>query len=301
MKRIEFTKVVASGNDFVIISRLPSAVCRLPSLAKGICDRKFGVGADGLLILEKSKIADVKMRIFNADGSEAEMCGNGARSAALYYGHRPKLKIETKAGIIEANVSAEFVRIKLTNPEGYEPGVAIKINDRELQISSINTGVPHAIIFVEGIENIDVSNLGRQIRYYESFAPSGTNVDFVEVINDKTIKVRTYERGVEDETLACGTGAAAAAIVTVYRAQGAGCKNEAPRAKARGFLPACPSGEIPAESIRGLKAAALKRRDEINVLTQGGEALKVYFKKDDNKISDVWLEGKVKIVYKGEY
>src|SRR3989338_7469928 len=221
MKKIEFTKVVASGNDFVIIEdNRPSSIVHRPSLVKEICDRKFGAGADGLLLLEKSQAADIKMRIFNADGSEAEMCGNGARCAALYISHRSQvtgyrseLRIETKAGIIEAKVSDEFVRIKLTETKDYQPGTPIKINGRELKINSINTGVPHAVIFVEGIEQIDVSNIGRQIRYYERFAPYGTNVDFVEVVDNDTIKVRTYERGVEDETLACGTGAVASAIV----------------------------------------------------------------------------------------
>ena len=280
MKRIEFTKVVASGNDFVVIRKSHmSTVTGLRPLVKNICDRKFGVGADGVLILEKSKAADIKMRIFNADGSEAEMCGNGARCTALYIsrrpqaaGRRPKLQIETKAGIIEAKITGDKARIKLTDPADYQPGIPIKINDRELKISSINTGVPHAIIFVEGIENIDVSNLGRQIRYYESFAPAGTNVDFVEVINDMTIKARTYERGVEDETLACGTGAVAAAIVTVY---------------------AC----LPAR--RGVRGTGYKNK--INVITRGAETLKVYFNRENDKITNVWLEGKVKIVYRGEY
>jgi diaminopimelate epimerase len=288
MKKITFTKVVASGNDFVVIdnSHRPQVACRKSqaagrrSFAKKICDRKSGVGADGLLLLEKSRVADIKMRILNADGSEAQMCGNGARSVALYISHksqvtgrRSKLQIETKAGVIEARVSDELVSIKLTDPEDYEPGVSIKINDRELKLSSINTGVPHAVIFVDGIEHIDVSNLGRQIRYYECFAPSGTNVDFVEVVAQDTIKVRTYERGVEDETLACGTGAAAAAAV--YRLQ----------------------SQV-APTVRSGQAG---HQEQINVITQGEETLKVYFKKDNDAISDVWLEGKVKIVYKGEY
>lgn len=271
MKKIEFTKVVASGNDFVVIHNCQLSVVSCQHLAKEICNRKFGVGADGLLVLEKSKVADVKMRIFNVDGSEAEMCGNGARCVALWAKSKIKnqkskiIGIETKAGIIEALVSGSRVRIKLTEPKDYTLGVPIQIKGRELKISSINTGVPHAVIFVEGIEQIDVSNLGRHIRYYECFAPSGTNVDFVEVVDRNTIKVRTYERGVEDETLACGTGAAAAAVVTGYRL-----------------------------GVRGYE-------NKINVITQGGETLRIYFKKDNDTISDVWLEGRARIVYKGEY
>ncbi|HAH21951.1 MAG: diaminopimelate epimerase [Omnitrophica WOR_2 bacterium GWF2_43_52] len=290
MRKIAFAKVVASGNDFIVIesNTISSVVPALParlaaepragrhrpsSIVKALCDRKFGVGADGLLLLEKSKIADIRMRILNADGSEAEMCGNGARCIALYYirgqgtGCRGQLKIETKAGIIEGKVSGNSIKIKLTDPKDYQPGVPIKIQERELRIHSINTGVPHAVIFVEGIEEIDVSSIGREIRYYERFAPAGTNVDFVEVISNDTIKVRTYERGVEDETLACGTGAVASAIVYGYQLSAFSSQQE---------------------------------KIKINVVTQGGETLKVYFKKEDNDVKDVWLEGKAKIVYKGE-
>lgn len=265
-RKIGFIKAVASGNDFVLIEsgRKPSDA-NPKSLAKKICGRKFGAGADGLLVLEKSKRADVKMRIFNADGSEAQMCGNGARCVALYSAHRKNFTIETKAGIIQSRVSGDNVKIKLTEPRGYHPQVAVEINGRELKMYSINTGVPHAVIFVEGIERIDVSNIGRQIRYYECFAPAGTNVDFVEVVNADTIKVRTYERGVEDETLACGTGAAASAIAY------------------------------------SLQLTACSPRNKINVVTQGGETLKVYFDRDSDKISNVWLEGKAKIIYSGVF
>ncbi|OGX24302.1 MAG: diaminopimelate epimerase [Omnitrophica WOR_2 bacterium RIFCSPHIGHO2_02_FULL_45_21] len=271
MRKLEFCKVVASGNDFVIIeNNYPPGTRRYPLLAKNICGRKFGIGADGLLILEKSKIADIKMRIFNADGTEAEMCGNGARCVAFYtrstlHAPRSTLKIETKAGIAESQVRADRVKIKLTQARDYQPRIAIKINGRELRIYSINTGVPHAVIFVEGVDTIDVSNIGRQIRYYECFAPQGTNVNFVEAINKNTIKVRTYERGVEDETLACGTGAAASAIVY------------------------------------SLQSTVYSQKNKINVITQGGETLKVYFDREGNKVDNLCLEGKVKIVYRGEY
>ncbi len=289
MRKIEFTKVVASGNDFIIINRVPFTACRLPNFAKRICDRKFGAGADGLLFLEKSKIADIRMRIFNADGSEAQMCGNGARCLALYYSRRStvnarrsKISLETGAGIIEGRVAGNNVRIKLTEPRDYQAGVPIKINDREMKIHSINTGVPHAVIFVEGIEEIDVSSIGREIRYYEGFAPAGTNVDFVEIISNDTIKVRTYERGVEDETLACGTGAAASAIA--YSQQSTPAQ-----------APACRTGrDAPTAQVHS-------PRQKINVITRGGETLKVYFKRENNEVSNVWLEGKARIVYGGEY
>lgn len=254
----------------IIESSRKSQVTSHKSLAKKICDRKFGVGADGLIVLEKSKVTDVQMRIFNADGTEAEMCGNGARCVALYISNqkpvtRNQIRIEAMAGIIESQVIADKVKIKLTKPKNIKLGIPIKVKNRLLKVNFINTGVPHAVIFVEGLEKIDVVDIGRQIRYHKQFGSSGTNVDFVEVLNDSSLRVRTYERGVEDETLACGTGVAASAIV--YR----------------------------------LQSQVASQKEKINVWTQGTETLKVYFKKDNDRISDVWLEGKARIVCKGEY
>jgi diaminopimelate epimerase len=263
MRKIKFTKMVASGNDFVVINyNLRFTNYGLRSLAKLICDRKYGVGADGLLVLEKSRIADIKMRIFNPDGSEPSMCGNGARCVALYLSQSHKVtkspvKIETRAGIINSAVKGENVKIKLTDPKNIKLNIPIKINNRPLRVNFINTGVPHTVIFVEGLDKIDVANIGRQIRYHPKFKPAGTNVDFVEVLGKNSIRLRTYERGVEDETLACGTGAVASALITDYR--------------------------------------------KINVHTKSGEILKVYFKQEKNKFSDVWLEGKAQVVYKGDY
>lgn len=272
--------MIASGNDFVIIEtnqQLPIASLR--SLAQRICNRKYGVGADGLLLLEKSKIADIKMRIFNPDGSEAKMCGNGARCVALWANSKletrnSKLKkIETKAGIIESQVNRNNVKIKLSEPKDIKLDIPVKINNRLLRVNFINTGVAHTVIFVEGIprtftkarglDKIDALSLGRQIRYHKRFAPAGTNVDFVEILSNNSIKIRTYERGVEDETLACGTGAVASSLIA-YR---------------------------------------LSLIDNIptNVLTRSGEILKVYFKKEDNSFNNIWLEGRARIVYKGEY
>jgi diaminopimelate epimerase len=269
MQKIDFTKMVASGNDFVVIeeSRKPQ-VAGLKVLTKKICDRKYGVGADGLLVLEKSRIADVKMRIFNADGSEAQMCGNGARCIALFKSqaanHRPQVRIETQAGIIESQVNADNVKIKLTDPKNIKLNMPVRINNRTLRVNFINTGVPHTVIFVEGLEKIDVVNLGRAIRFHKRFAPRGTNADFVQVLSNNSIKVRTYERGVEDETLACGTGAVASALITVY----------------------------------GLRFTDYGK---INVHTRGDGILKVYFQRIKDKFKNIWLEGEVKIVYKGVY
>lgn len=269
MPKINFTKMVASGNDFVVIRLSSYPVIRLNVLAKKVCNRKYGIGADGMLLLEKSRSADIRMRIFNADGSEAGMCGNGARCVALYLSteyrvQSTELKIETKAGIIAAKVNGDIVKIGLTDPKNMKLDIPIKVNNRLLRVNFINTGVPHSVIFSEGLDKIDVFNLGRTIRFHKEFQPAGTNVDFIELAGANKLDIRTYERGVEDETLACGTGTVAAALIT-------GCK-----LRATGY-------------------------NKIGVRTKSGEVLKVYFYKTDNRFTDVWLEGRVKIVYKGEY
>jgi diaminopimelate epimerase len=264
IKEIKFTKMVASGNDFVVVKEADLLLksSNLRKLSSELCDRKFGVGADGLLLIGKSRKADIRMRIFNADGSEAEMCGNGARCAALFASRSKKISIETMAGIINAEVGRDTVKINLTGPKGLKLGIPIKVNGRLLRVNFINTGVPHAIIFVSGIEGIDVDNLGREVRYYHSFAPRGTNVNFVEALDKDTVRIRTYERGVEGETLACGTGSTASALIFALK-----------------------------NNIDG----------PVKVITQSKEVLKVYFSKEKSKFKDVWLEGRAKIVYKGEY
>ena len=265
MKKINFTKMVGAGNDFIVIRLSGYPVARLKKLAFKMCDRKFGIGADGLLVLGKSKKADIAMNIFNADGSEAEMCGNGARCVALYASKLLKtssLNIETKAGIIVAKIEGNIVKVRLSEPKNLRLDLPVKLSGRNLSVNFINTGVPHAVIFSAGLDKINVSAIGRLIRFHKVFSPKGTNVDFVEVVGKDSIKVRTYERGVEDETLACGTGSTASALIFALKT---GVKNK------------------------------------VNVQTRSGEFLKVYFKNNFNKLSDVWLEGKVNIIYKGEY
>ncbi|MDP2912286.1 MAG: diaminopimelate epimerase [Candidatus Omnitrophota bacterium] len=257
MHKLNFTKMVGAGNDFII---LDSGVKSFSKLARQLCDRKTGIGADGALILEKSKIADFKMRIFNADGSEAEMCGNGLRCAVLFIG-KNKTSVETKAGIYDGEITAENrVKIRMENPKDLRRDFSIKVNLRDLKVNYINTGVPHVVIFVEGLGKIDVNAIGRAVRYHKEFEPKGANVNFVEIVDEGNIKVRTYERGVEGETLACGTGSVAAAIIS--------------RVKGEGL------------------------RVKVNVHTQGG-VLRVEFNKIGNKFKDVYLEGEAKIVFEG--
>lgn len=272
MAKIVFTKMVATGNDFVLIDNRYQRVIdsqNLGKLARKICDRKFGIGADGLLFLGKSGKAQVRMRIFNADGSEAEMCGNGARCVALFVvrrasgvGRKTKLKIETKAGIIPAEVNGDNVKIRLTDPKGIRLDMPLRVNGRVIRISFVNTGVPHAVIFCAQLDKLSISEMGRAVRFHEKFAPAGANVNFVEVLKPDSIKIRTYERGVEDETLACGTGSTAAAIIFSLKTNFSG---------------------------------------KVNVVTKSKEVLKVHFRKEGKRLEDVWLEGKAGIVYKGEY
>jgi len=251
--------MVGSGNDFIVIKSKPSG--NLSQLAKLLCDRKFGIGADGLLLVDKRNDAGLAMRIFNADGSEAQMCGNGARCAALFNGKR-KARLFTLAGIINTEIFGDKVRIQLTEPKEVKLDIPLKVNNRQIKVNFINTGVPHAVVFVKDIDDIDVNYIGRNIRYHKKFAPKGANVNFVEVKGPNTIRIRTYERGVEDETLACGTGSAAAALIFAL-----------------------------INNLDGL----------IKIKTQSAEVLKVYFRREENRFTDVWLEGSARIVYKGEY
>ncbi|MCK4810237.1 MAG: diaminopimelate epimerase [Candidatus Omnitrophica bacterium] len=314
MGKIEFYKLQASGNDFVLIDTRYSildAKVNYKKLAQGYCKRKLGIGGDGLLIIGPSKVSDFKMRIFNPDGSEAEMCGNGARCVAFYsVGNqkreaRNRVKFETKAGVIEAEVRGqraegrgqriderretkdegrqrleirkqkagernwEEIRVKITDPFDLKLNLPLKVLGRRIKVNFINTGVPHAVIFVEGLDMIDVENIGRAIRFHKRFFPAGTNVNFVEFLKDKRIKLRTYERGVEAETLACGTGVVASAVIANYRLFQEG------------------------KQITGCRV-------KTKVETRSKEVLNVCFNREGNKISDVWLEGKAYLVYKGE-
>jgi len=265
---IKFTKAVAAGNDFIIIDNRKNQLGdNLPKLARRLCDRKYGVGADGILLVESSKTADFRMRIFNPDGSEAEMCGNGSRCIALYASANKiapaKMKIETPSGILNASVKDNEIKVKLTEPKDIRWNLCLMINECPYKVTFANTGVPHVIHFVQDIETIGVKELGSKMRYHPDFSPAGANVDFVKIIdhNKKKIKVRTYERGVEDETLACGTGAVASAIIA---------------------------------------AEAEHLASPITVETKGMEILKVYFDVVKGDFKNVYLEGKAQLVYEGE-
>jgi len=219
MKTINFTKISAAGNDFVLIDNrkkiLNGSVSRL---AAKLCDRRRSIGADGLLLLQESNKADFQMLYFNSDGSRASMCGNGARAIARFANiigaAKSNMSFLSDAGVIYAKINGESIAVNLSNPHSYKPQVDVLLSGKKLKCAYVNTGVPHIVLFVPNVENINVKELGSALRFHKAFAPDGANVNFVQV-KSNTLIVRTYERGVEDETLACGTGVSACSLVSV--------------------------------------------------------------------------------------
>ncbi len=229
-------KYHGTGNDFVLVENLNLSIEEeaKPELARKLCNRRLGVGADGMLLVEPSERSDVRFRYFNSDGSEAGMCGNGMRCFAKHVydfsivGSRC-MRVETPSGEVEVCVVSSKgaradVRVNMGVPE-FEPskvpvmaeaevlGMRLETPAGELEVSAVNTGVPHAVVFVEDVEAVDVETLGRAVRWHSVF-PEGANVNFVQVV-DGMLRVRTYERGVEAETPACGTGITACVAVAL--------------------------------------------------------------------------------------
>ncbi|MGA1824758.1 MAG: diaminopimelate epimerase [bacterium] len=216
--KVPFSKMSGCGNDFILIdNRACILTISADKLAPMVCDRHNGVGADGLIIVEKSDNVDFRMRFYNSDGGEAEMCGNGARCVSRFAYLKEIVKermiFETRAGRIEGHVLDNGnVKINMGT-------VTFKLSDGMIDLPDygslyyLTVGVPHVVRFVDEIDSLDVYRIGRDIRYNEKFAPKGTNVNFVKVLDSDSLTIRTYERGVEGETMACGTGASAAAIV----------------------------------------------------------------------------------------
>ncbi|MEJ5347866.1 MAG: diaminopimelate epimerase [Desulfosoma sp.] len=270
MERVPFFKMTGSGNDFIIIDNRQGMIPLEGSrdFVKAVCRRKLSAGADGVILIESDSECDFSWRFFNADGSEAEMCGNGARCAARF-AHlqgivtRNTMTFRTLAGTIQAQVDGIRVRVQMTPPHGYEPNLEVSIQGQSLRVHFINTGVPHVVLFLDSpnqLSQFDVFSIGRALRYHSRFAPAGTNANFVTVLGPSQLKIRTYERGVEDETLACGTGSIAAALI----------------ATAQGLV-----------------------RPPVQVETQSGETLVIHFQESGGEFRDVFLEGDAKVVYEG--
>ncbi len=244
MEKIPFTKMHALGNDYIFINFFkledklkPYILKEISRLAVKMSKRNFSIGADGVILVLPSEKADLRMRIFNADGSEAEMCGNGLRQFALLAWQeglcrKTPIKVETKAGIKTAhleiaNGTVKKIKVNLGTPslerskipmEGGDPndkvlGEKISVGKNRVEITAVNMGNPHAVIFVDDVETAPVKTLGPEIEHHKLF-PHRTNVEFVEVVNRKHLKVRVWERG-SGETLACGTGAGASLVASV--------------------------------------------------------------------------------------
>jgi len=267
MKELSFWKMSGSGNDFVVVDNRSGRIAAPDgaSLARDLCRRRFSVGADGLILLQKSPRADFAWRFYNADGSDAAMCGNGGRCAARFAfvrGLAPeKMCFETGAGLIKAEVKGSRVKLQLPDPYGYREQVPVKAAGKALSPGFVVVGVPHAVVKVDDIEAVPVRQWGRAIRRHGEFAPEGTNVNFYQSSGKNRVKIRTYERGVEGETMACGTGSVATALV------------------------AAASGVV---------------RSPVLLTTRGGEDLKVYFRRRGTAFREVYLEGEADFVYEGK-
>jgi len=220
---LKFTKMNGAGNDFVMLDNRDGRLTLGASQIARLCDRHRGVGADGVLIVEppidraNGAGADFRMRYYNADGGEAEMCGNGARCFARFAsritGRDGALSFETPAGLIRAECDGANVRLAMSDPRNLALDQELALPSGEVIVHSVDTGVPHAIVFVDDMEKTDVRTLGSALRHHPHFAPRGTNANFLQVTGPASASIRTYERGVEDETLACGTGVVAAALI----------------------------------------------------------------------------------------
>jgi diaminopimelate epimerase len=273
MTSIPFMKLSGAGNDFVIIDNRKGIVpYENTDFVAKVCRRRMSVGADGVLLVENSDRTDFKMRYFNADGGEVETCGNGARCISRFAyvngiaGER--MRFETRAGVYESEIVGSNVKVRMSDPTDLRLDFPLRLKDGVHNVCFANSGVPHVVFFIEDLEGTDVVDLGRQTRYHNDFKPAGTNANFVRLRGAfvrgrgaHEIDIRTYERGVEDETLACGTGAIAAAVI----------------------------------------AAALgKASSPVAVKTASGSILTIHFELVNGKPRNVYLEGDARLVYSGE-
>ncbi|MDY6931305.1 MAG: diaminopimelate epimerase [Halobacteriota archaeon] len=267
---IRFTKMHGNGNDFVIIDEFEDIVVlnrEKPDFSKNYCDRNFGIGADGIIFLQPSKTADIRMRLFQPDGSEAEMCGNGIRCLSKYaidegYVKSGSFTVETLSGVlsIESKINdGIWIEVNMGRPGFMGSEIPADCKEEfvektigEYKVYAVNTGVPHAVIFLSDLD-ISIEKEAPKIRY-DKFFPEGANVNFA-VVNGSEIRIRTYERGLESESLSCGTGSVACVVIA--------------------------------------KRLDLVKGDRIKVVTPGGNL----FISESN--GDVFMEGTAKTVYDG--
>ncbi len=265
MAKVHFTKMNGAGNDFVMLdNRAGNLELSAPQISR-MCDRHRGIGADGVLVLEPAaNSADFRMRYYNADGGEAEMCGNGARCFARYTseiaGPLKRLSFETPAGVIAAAVGRDGVTLQMSEPKDLRLNIEISAAGKAFVCHYIDSGVPHVVIPVEDIAPVNVCEIGSAVRHHKEFAPRGANVNFLEKRGRGQIAIRTFERGVEDETLACGTGVVASALIF---------------------------------------AATEGAESPVGVLVKGGDELQVGFDKHGDRFTNVTLTGPAEFVFEG--
>jgi len=262
---LRFTKMNGAGNDFVMIDNRAGEVRLQPEQIVRLCDRHRGVGADGILLLEKgSNGADFRMRYYNRDGGEAEMCGNGARCFARFankIANAPaKVSFQTPAGLIRGEVRGDLVTLQMSEPKHLRLDFDLTANGRQEHVHFINSGVPHVVVSVSKVDDVDVRGRGSALRHHQQFSPAGANVNFIEKAGARKILVRTYERGVEDETLACGTGVVASALIF---------------------------------------AASEKEEGPISVTVRSGSDLSVDFKRAGDNFTNVTLTGPAEFAFEG--
>jgi diaminopimelate epimerase len=221
---LPFAKYVGCGNDFIAIDNRHLMYNFQPKIIGKLCHRHKGIGADGVLFLELSEKADYRMRIFNADGKEASMCGNGLRCliqwiSTLENEKRDVYHIEVMHNILQACFVEDDISIDMGTPQDIQWNTLVEFESQKLLFHYLNTGVPHAVLFGECIDSIPLKQLGPYIRNHPLWGPQGCNVTLAERIGLQELKIRTYERGVEAETLACGTGATAAVLAAAHQYQ----------------------------------------------------------------------------------
>ena len=282
MKKIYFTKMSGAGNDFIVIDRNHNEEIELnPAIIQNLCNRRNGIGADGLITVYDSDKYDFVMEYFNSDGSTGSLCGNGARCAIKFAHDTDRLNLGKAKFISNGEyylgevLSEEEIKFCLNTPKNLKLNFKMNASGQLINTSFINTGSPHAIIKIDDvlkepndissqysdINDFPVFNLGNEIRYHQDLSPEGANVNFIKIQDDK-ILIRTYERGVEDETLACGTGSVAAAIISFLN---------------------------------------YNLKPPIKLITRGGDELKVNFKLNEKEIIGISLTGPAKSVFKGEF
>ncbi len=269
--KLRFKKMSGAGNDFIVIDNRAGRIRNGSHLARRLCDRHWGIGADGLILIEPSTKADYQMKYYNADGSYGGMCGNGGRCAALYCfsaGIANKSHtFEAVNHLYRAAVNQSSVALRMIEPTNLILDISLKTSFGAIPAHFVNSGAPHVVVDTQRIkqhfQKLDdgpVLELGREIRYHQIFQPEGTNVNFIEILGTKSVRMRTYERGVEAETLACGTGAVATAIIASVK--------------------------------YGMNSP-------IYIHTKSKVTLKVAFKRNGKKFEEVILSGPAKVTFEG--